>query len=412
MTQKPQTTRLQAAVLLLGSAACSLAVLELGCRLVGIEQPRLYRTDSDRGWTLKANVRTQWSQEGAARVETNSQGYRDSEWALVKKPGVLRIAVLGDSFTEALQVPVEQTWVNQLPGAMAGVPGCRVLERYPEGAETLNFGVGGYGTGQSLLTWRNDAHQFRPDLVLHAIYFENDLRDNIQSGNGSGAGPTFSLNEGVLHRSNAFRSRPEYQFRQSWAGEISEWILDWSRLAQLVNKFKNVYNNRAGKECEQTGCTFFPLGPDGKKLYTEEQGDLRQGWRVLTAILKTWAKEAKGAGSQLVVTSMSTPAQLWPNQKERDAEKKKHGLNWFKPEAQLAGHLKAAGIKYFPLAPQMQQQADEAGLIAHGFKGQRPGEGYGHWNEHGHAAATVILAKELCKLESPAKGTLDRDANS
>ena len=102
---------------------------------------------------IRDSVSTHWSQEGSAPVRTNSQGYRDREWALAKEPGVLRIAVLGDSFTEALQVPLEQTWVNQLPAAMAAVPGCHLLNGFPKGAETLNFGVGGYGTGQSWLTW-------------------------------------------------------------------------------------------------------------------------------------------------------------------------------------------------------------------------------------------------------------------
>ena len=401
MTGHPQTSRGQAAALLLGSVAFSLAVLELGCRLVGIEQPRLYRTDSDRGWTLKANVRTHWNQEGSAPVHTNSQGYRDREWALVKEPGVLRIAVLGDSFTEALQVPLEQTWVTQLPAAMAAVPGCRLLNGFPEGAETLNFGVGGYGTGQSWLTWQKDAQRFQPHVVLHAVYFENDLRDNIQAERGSGAGPTFSLSKGTLSRSNAFRSSSDYRFRRSWAGQASDWVLGWSRLAQLINQLKNLRNATAGEECDSSGCTFFPLGPDGTKLYGRESDDLNQGWEVLTAILKTWKQEAEVAGSQLVVTSVTTPPQLWPKAKDRQTEIKKHGLNWFKPEKQLAALLQADGIPYLPLAPELQRQADEKGLIAHGFAGQKPGPGYGHWNKAGHKAAATVLARKLCSLDLP-----------
>ena len=401
VTGHPKTSRRQAAVLLLGSVACSLAVLELGCRLVGIEQPRLYRTDSDRGWTLKANVRTHWNQEGSAPVRTNSQGYRDREWALVKEPGILRIAVLGDSFTEALQVSLEQTWVNQLPAAMAAVPGCRLLNGFPEGAETLNFGIGGYGTGQSWLTWQKDAQQFQPQVVLHAVYFENDLRDNIQSERGSGAGPTFSLNQGTLSRSNVFRSSPDYRFRQSRVGQLSDWVLGWSRVAQLINQLKNLRNARAGEECSSSGCSFFPLGSDGTKLFGKDPGDLSQGWDILTAILKTWKREAQAAGSQLVVTSVTTPPQLWPNRAERTQEAKKHELNWMQPEETLAALLSRDRIPYLPLAPKMQQQADQQGLIAHGFKGQKPGPGYGHWNREGHKASAQVLAKQLCQLTLP-----------
>jgi len=401
VTGQPHTSRRQAAALLLGSVAFSVSALELGCRFIGIEAPRLYRTDPDRGWTLKSSVSTHWSQEGSAPVHTNSQGYRDSEWAFRKEPGVLRIAVLGDSFTEALQVPLEQTWVNQLPAAMAAVPHCRLLKGFPKGAETLNFGVGGYGTGQSWLTWQKDGQRFQPQVVLHAIYFENDLRDNIQVERGSGAGPTFSLSKGTLSRSNAFRSSSDYRFRRSWAGQASDWVLGRSRLAQLINQLKNLRNATAGEECDSSGCKFFPLGPDGTKLYGRESDDLKQGWEVLTAILKTWKQEAEAAGSQLVVTSVTTPPQLWANRAERTQQAKKHELNWMQPEETLAALLRRDRIPYLPLAPEMQQKADQQGMIAHGFKGQKPGPGYGHWNPAGHKTAATVLARRLCSLELP-----------
>ena len=143
------------------------------------------------------------------------------------------------------------------------------------------------------------------------------------------------------------------------------------------------------------------LGPDGTKLYGRESDDLKQGWEVLTAILKTWKQEAEVASSQLVVTSVTTPPQLWPKAKDRQTEIKKHGLNWFKPETQLAALLEADGIPYLPLAPELQRQVDEQGLIAHGFAGEKPGPGYGHWNREGHKAAATVLAKKLCSLELP-----------
>ena len=383
--------------------AFSLAILEVGCRLAGIEQPRLYRTDSDRGWALKANVRTQWSQEGSAPVRTNSEGYRDREWALVKKPGVLRIAILGDSFTEALQVPLEQTWVNRLPTAMAALPSCRLLQGFPHGAETLNFGVGGYGTGQSWLTWRKDAQRFQPQVVLHAVYFENDLRDNVESERGSGSGPTFSLNQGSLSRMNAFRDSRDYRFRQSFVGQISNWFLGWSRLAQLINQLKNLRNSQTGKECGPDGCSFFPLGPDGTKLYGKEHKDLAEEWSVLIAILKTWKKEAETAGSRLVLASLTTPAQVWPNQKQRDLVQSIHGLDWFKPEKTLNDALRGE-VPYISLGQKIKQEAIDKNLIIHGFAGQKPGPGYGHWNKDGHRVAANALARELCSLDLPGLG--------
>src|SRR5689334_15791261 len=42
-------------------------------------------------------------------VEVNSVGFRDQEHTLGKPSGTCRIAVLGDSFMEALQVPFESS---------------------------------------------------------------------------------------------------------------------------------------------------------------------------------------------------------------------------------------------------------------------------------------------------------------
>ena len=398
MTRHPQTSRRQAAALLLSSLALSVAGLELGCRLIGIDRPRLYRTDADRGWSLKANVRTHWTQEGSASVHTNSQGYRDREWSLLKESGTLRIAVLGDSFTEALQVPLEQTWVSQLPKAMAAIPSCRLLRGFQAGAETLNFGIGGYGTGQSWLTWQKDVRPFKPQLVLHAVYFENDLRDNTNSQRGSGAAPTFMIEGEEIRVNKSFRESRGYLFRTSLFGKATDWVLGWSRLSQLLNQLKNYGNHQTDTNCGKSSCSFFPLGPDGTKLYGMNPEDLTLSWKVMEGIIRQWNEEVKETSSKLVITSLTTPPQMWPNLRERQQKADDQMLDWFKPEKKLAKLLSSENITYIPLAKDMQDQANRIGLIAHGFSGQKPGPGYGHWNKHGHKSAANILARKLCLI--------------
>ena len=75
-----------------------MATLELGCRCIGIEAP---------GVTEMTPIAAGPSNQTSAPTEVR------------REPGVLRTAVLGDSFTEVLQVPLERTWVNQLPETMA-----------------------------------------------------------------------------------------------------------------------------------------------------------------------------------------------------------------------------------------------------------------------------------------------------
>ncbi len=394
-------SRLAPLLLVGASTLVSLGLMEVALRMLGLGSPQLYRADALTGYALQPGARAHWTQEGNARVSINRLGFHDLDWTAAPKPGTLRIAVMGDSFTEALQVEAGDSWVRLLPGALAARTPCPLLKPFPGGAETLNFGVGGYGTGQSWLTWRRDARPLRPRLVLHAVYFENDLRDNLVGGSATAAAPTFHWRDGTLVVDTSFRQRPDHRFRMSPLGQVASWSLAHSRLLQLLKEARDRLRPAAGAECPATGCSAFPLGSDGAKLYGPDAGDLEPGWGVLDAILVRWNREAREAGSTLVVTSLSTPPQVWPDAAERRRQARRHQLNWMRPERRLGTLLAARGIPYLPLAPELQRQTDAGRLVAHGFAGQRPGPGYGHWNRDGHRAAATALARQLCALEAP-----------
>ena len=108
------------AKLALAAAATALALLagEAALRIAGISYPNFYRPDPERGWSLRPGAEGWWRKEGLAYVRISSAGLRDVEHALAKPPGHLRIAVLGDSCAEALQVPVGQTFWKLLEGRL------------------------------------------------------------------------------------------------------------------------------------------------------------------------------------------------------------------------------------------------------------------------------------------------------
>jgi hypothetical protein len=117
------------------------------------------------GWKQVPNLRWTWAghhwyaAEFAVNVETNSIGFRDTSRPVAKKQDVRRIAILGDSFIEAVQVPFDKTSAQMLQ---------RMLNsRDPqfETWESLNFGISNYGIGQYLLAWEQYARQFDPEYV-------------------------------------------------------------------------------------------------------------------------------------------------------------------------------------------------------------------------------------------------------
>ncbi len=100
---------------------------------------------------------------------SNSAGLRsDLELELVPSPGVLRIALFGDSYTHGDEVPLEQSWAFRLEALLAetGVA-----------AEVLNFGVGGYGMDQAYLRWQLEGAKYRPDAVIFGFAPRNIARN-------------------------------------------------------------------------------------------------------------------------------------------------------------------------------------------------------------------------------------------
>lgn len=73
------------------------------------------------------------------------------------------LVFLGDSFTEAMQVPVEETFAWQVP---------KVL-----GRSAVNLGLAGWGPQQQLIALRRYALAYRPKMVVWQVFEGNDLTD-------------------------------------------------------------------------------------------------------------------------------------------------------------------------------------------------------------------------------------------
>jgi hypothetical protein len=128
--------------LLAGALSLAALMAEAGLRLAGISFPVFSQPDPDRGWALRPGARGHYSVEGDARIEINRDGWRDRERRRAKRPGTLRVAVVGDSYVEALGIPADRTFWAVLERALAGAADGTAVEVLP-------FGVHGYSTAQS-----------------------------------------------------------------------------------------------------------------------------------------------------------------------------------------------------------------------------------------------------------------------
>ena len=103
-------------------------------------------------------------------VSLNKQGYRDTEHAHNKDKNTVRIAVLGDSFTFGSGIKnVNDTYPKKLEKTLNS-------KSEKTGYEVLNFGKPGIDTEYEIKILKNDAIQYRPDIIIVG-YVLNDFRD-------------------------------------------------------------------------------------------------------------------------------------------------------------------------------------------------------------------------------------------
>ena len=183
-----------------GSLLLALLAGEAILRLVGARfSSSFYVLDQDRGWALRPEARGDNTQENTVAIEINAAGQRDNiEHSLTKTPGTYRVAILGDSFAEAFQVPLEQSISKRLEKELNS---CLVGQK----AEVINFSVGGYGTQQEILTYRLQVKQYNPDMVILLFYTGNDLYNNHPQLNPTNADAAPYFDRPALSKPSALR---------------------------------------------------------------------------------------------------------------------------------------------------------------------------------------------------------------
>jgi hypothetical protein len=101
-------------------------------------------------------------------VKTNANGQRDREIPYERTPGVLRIAMVGDSLTMGWGVAFDEMFSK------------RVEKMYNDAgtkAEVVNLGVGNWNTVQEVQYFLAKGVKYKPDIVV-LNYFVNDAEPN------------------------------------------------------------------------------------------------------------------------------------------------------------------------------------------------------------------------------------------
>jgi hypothetical protein len=343
--------------------------LELGFRLAGPFLPGDYETASFvapsavvgrqnkpnmAGWRHTAEFTT-W-------LRVNSKGLRGPEIEYVKTPGAFRILVLGDSFTFALQVAKEQTFVTRLADWLnAAQPGLSV--------ETINAGVDGWSTANEYAWLATEGFRYEPDLVLLMYYVGNDPHEN--------ADQVGSPEEVDRLRLGADRGRPLDAARAALRGaSVAYTFFEQGVLAKLSAQSPLDELQREqwldGRERLQIARAMWGLGVEPEVWDIDSEQKVR-GWAISEALLGRLRDFCSAREMKLAVVGIPTNVQVTkpqPTTTPLPVVSRRAGL----PEIDL-------------LEPFRAQQPGLARRLY--FPENR------HWTPDGHDLAAQVVATEL-----------------
>jgi len=363
--------------LLLVSLLISLLLAEGLLHLAGIGQPVFRDVDPILGTAPVAGAEGMFTREGHAHVQITEHGFRGVDVAETKPPGVWRLAVLGDSYTEAKQVELEDAFPSRLQTLLDD---CDAIDGR---VEVLNFGIAGHGTAQQRLVLEHHALGHEPDAVLLAFLTGNDITDN-HPGLRQGQFPYYVLEDGELVLNDDFKDSEWFKSRSQ--GGIGRWFRRNSRIYQLVRLMRAP--EHAGRGAER--------GLADEVYCAPSTDDWRDAWDVTEALLARMHADLAARDVPFLVATLSSAAQVDPDPAIRTATAEQLGVEDLDyADRRVAEAGERDGYPVLNLAPGLRAYAEAEDAFLHGFENTEMGSG--HWNVEGHRQGAERIAPWLCE---------------
>ena len=344
-----------------------------------------------------------------SRPHINAFGMYDRPRTIARRPGTLRIAILGDSFMNGVHAGLGNRLSDLLEQGLA------------PGAEVLNFGISSVGTVQELLIFRHKVRQFKPDLVILGLLTMNDIRNNsLELERATGYG---------FQRSGFFAqpTASGYAIRRELAPErngLRVWLGKHSRLYQSLWKAKETVLRRMAASRADKPSTAVAAAPQagspppqlfgrpwpGHSLDYGVYGPpmdpaWEQAWKTTEHFLSQIREEVEADGAQFVLLLLADPVQI--DEDARASILRETGtpppadFDPDYPNARLEAYARSQGMAVCNLLPPMRAFARSHALPPPYFSFANDG----HWSPLGHQTAAQIalpwLKKHMLRPQAP-----------
>ncbi|MGC8906843.1 MAG: SGNH/GDSL hydrolase family protein [Desulfomonilaceae bacterium] len=190
----------------------------------------------------------------------NSRGYFDHDRSLVKPDNTKRVVVIGDSYVEAVQAPLMQTFHKRLEASLDAKPGSSPGVAF----QVIALGNSGAGQAANLRVLQQEGLAYQPDLVIFTLC-SNDFCDDdpaLKRQLVLVSGEFGPLTRGLARRglmATVFAAR---RIESMWRNRIivSPELLQWSaeELPAVETAWQRTldYVNQAKMVCDRAGVGF------------------------------------------------------------------------------------------------------------------------------------------------------------
>jgi hypothetical protein len=347
-----------------------LLILEVILRTTHLFNARISWSEPDEtyGWRFapRAEYWNRPVEGGRSSGIINSYGWRDVEWSVTKKPGVYRVAVVGDSYVEAFQVELSETFLKIAES---------ILSDKGHTVELMNFGRSGFTTSEELLVIRDQVLKFSPDLIVLFFYPPNDIRDISKALAPEKLRPFFlyDKNVSVLYVDTSFTTGSTFKLKKL----INSFKRNSALISLTMERYQLLLRRREGYadgDCSLSGyLSLATASPD--PLYL-------QAFEMNKMLVRETASMVKNQADMLLVTIDSVG---WKISDEQCLQSKDATFNPFYYEDELRTIALAENIQYLGLQREFRKDWEKNRRELH----------WGHWNYEGHRFVAELLAEKI-----------------
>ena len=309
------------------------------------------------GLHLKPNQKGLYIREGIrGQFSINNAGFNNSnQYEIGPNRQYNRIAVVGDSFVEAFQVRVEETFFSILENRL------RDLKIQ---SEVYSFGVSGFGTSQVYHLIREYVLLYEPDLIIY-LFIPNDVTDSA-----SCAGDKRWTQQYRIGRSGKLIAVPFDEYRLSSS----------KKLLQQSSLFRYFFYQRRLMEQIETRKQRSSRMVQAEPSSAEDPCNT-EGWQIVEQVLNEL---------DILLTQSGVPWLLvWQGDSEPE---------FYAQERQrLSKIADRLGLIFYDPSPAFAEDSRE-------YSGPYRIPGDGHWNQRGHevvgeALANLIATSALIEVD-------------